>query len=468
MISIIIYLTDAKYIDLTINDIIDKTPYGSFEIIICDDHAGDYECENDAVRVLSTDGVGRSIALNSAAKICGGNKLIFINQNTKVSANWSEPLIDTLDSDDKVIASPVICDLDINLWASGDMIFRRFGWRWDFSLYNRQSGDKYSPGVSQFCLAINKDWFTDLGGFDCGMISGDGCYLEMSIRCWLCGGSVVVLDESVIATSIVVDESVTNLARIVEVWFPAFANYFYKSRGLNISDVDVGRLEELLSFQQKQQITANMFLSSRMPELLGIFDLYNSAAGKSIAIVADGSSIDEINRAFIYRHDFVIGADYISKVFDCDYVVTHDIDVVTQLRDKYTDEQFVLPFMMKNRMAGVYSKADEVCSGSVQFELGTENSVQGSIFPPFTNFDNSIHSAVHFALFLGSSDITLFGCDNKIVGDKYYSTNIEYYKNNMVDSEATRRKLAAYEYGLDSLGKLANKNNSKILRMNYL
>jgi hypothetical protein len=327
-------------------------------------------------------------------------------------------------------------------------------------------GKPDSAALSSYCVAVNRSWLLELGGFD----EGGAEAAELALRCWLFGGRVEVADDSVIGSLIDFQVNKVGLARMVEAWLPSYSSFFYDCHKIDPVDIDVGRLDKLAKLQEKQQISADSFLAEQLPELFGVYGLRKMAAGKSVAIVGTGPSIDLVNPALINRHDIVIGLDYMGLLFECDYVLATNVTMIVQLRAKYRDNKFILPMMLENRMAGEFTPAESIVPGCIQFELGRLQQVPQTAYPPFCNFDNSLHAAVHLALFMGASGITLFGCDHKVVGGKSHSAKIDYYDGGKLwpDSEATRRRFATFEFGLGQLGRLASDLQIPLLRTNHV
>jgi hypothetical protein len=468
--SLIIYSTDKRRLDKTIDGILDRTrPADIDEIVVCDDTGEGYS--RPGVRTHVTTGVGRAKAWNHAAAAAVGQRLVFLKDRTKVGTDWLPPLVEMLNNDDSALVSPVVHTLDIPLWTTEVSRWRRFGWRWDLNIYDRAfAGRPDSPAISSYCIACDRRWFTEIGGFDQGMDNGAGEDIEIALRSWLFGGSVKVADDSLIAVALELDygpHTVNNLARIVEAWLPGQASRFYGARGLVPQDVNTGRLNNLLRLQEKQKRPIEWFLSTRQPELFSIYDLKGAAVGRSVAVIGPGASLDYVNFALINRHDIVIGVDYVGLLFDCDYVITDSIHIISELRSKYSDQKFVVPVVLHDRQAGRPLAAAELLPLSQQFEMAQSGVALTSADPPLCNFDNMVLTAAHFALFLGPTAVTVFGCDNKIIGGKSHTSKIEYYDNGQIwpDSESTRRKFAFYEYGLDQLGRLAHACNIPLLRV---
>lgn len=458
--SILIYSTDKKYLDKTIDEILDTTAHTLIdEIIVCDDTGEGYT--RKGVKTQVTNRVGRAKAWNQASLTSIGKQLVFIKDKTKPNINWLSHLSAVLDSHPQALVSPVVHTLDLNLWTTEVSRWRRFGWRWDLNLYDRTySGIADSPAVSSYCIACTKAWFNEMGGFDNGMGSGAGEDLEFSLRCWLLGGSVLVCDDAVIAAALEVNydsNTVNNLARIVEAWMPEHATHFYSARGVDQSKIDVGRLVNLTRLQEKQKRPFEWFLNTKQPELAGIYDLKSSAAKKSVAIVGPGPSLDYLNLAIINRHDIIIGTDYMGLMVDCDFVMTDAAHVAIELQKKYDENKFVVPVALQNRIAGEMTPTSQLLPMANQFEYAAQNAMPVSVDPPFCDFENMVLTAVQFALFLGPASVTVYGCDNKVIAGKSHTSKIEYYDGGRLwpDNDGTRRRFALYEYGMDQLGRLA-------------
>lgn len=471
MASIILYNTDAKYIHRTIDEIIDKTPKSLIdEILVCDD-SGLNQIFDDA-ETLSSKQIGRAKVWNLATKQAKGEELIFLGGPTKLSHDWLPPLLKAVRHEQQ-LATPIVHTLDLNLWASENNRWSRFGWRWDMDLYNRAFFEIVeSPTVSSYCFAVSKEWFDALGGFDDGMQGGYGEDIELSLRSWLFGGRVVACDSSLVSCALRTDvgpHTAKNLVRIVEAWMPKYSSHFYEARGLDRNALNAGRIDNLLRMQHKQKKSIEWFFGSLQPELMGVYPFKGIAAGKTVAIVGTGPSIDLVNPAWINRHDIVIGVDYMGSLFDCDYIMANAAHVVVELRKSYADEKFVVPISLENRMAGQFSPAMDIVPGAIQYEQAPVGNMVSRLGPPFCNFENSLHAAVHFALYLGPAEISLFGCDNKIIDGRSHSAKIEYYDDGRLwsDSEAIRKKFAFFEFGLDQLGRLALANKIPLIRVSH-
>ncbi len=462
--SLIIYATNIQYLDRTIDDLLDRTKLT--EIIVCDDANSGYH--RTGVTVLSSTKIGRARAWNQAAVQAQADVLVFLKDKTKPGQDWLLPLLETLIAHPKCLVSPIVHTLDLGLWMTEVGRWRRFGWRWDLNLYDRAYvGSAESPAISSYCIACTKSWFIELGGFDDGLEPGAGEDIELSLRNWLAGGVVRVCDDSIISVALEADygpQTADNLARIAETWFPAYAGRFYAARSLQPQMVSTGRLPTCPTTQPVE-----WFFAKCQPELFSIYNHRGTAAGKTIAIVAPGPSLDYLNPALINRHDIVIGIDYVGLLFKCDFVLTDSMAVVSELRAVYADNKLVVPLLLQNHLTGQVVAAGTVLPQAQHYELAMAAAAPLAVDPPFCNFENLALTAVHFALFLGPASVTVFGCDHKIIGGKSHTSKIEYYNGGQVwpDTDSIRSKFAVWEYGLDRLGQLAYALKIPLLRMGH-
>jgi len=468
MCTFIIYCRNNQYLTETLHDLIDKTPPGLIqEIILCDDN-GVLEKDklplNEWDHVIRTGNIGKSRAYNQAAALATSEILVFLQQPTKFSTDWLPPLLARLQA--RTLVCPVAFTLDTNLWATEDRGWQRYGLRWDFTVHNRKFRSSDNSPIACFCMVIRQDFFIEMGGFDDGSGPGPGDNICLSLKTWMAGGEVKIVDESYVAIVPEVEsERRENLARLVEAWFPKYVSYYYQVSGQKPGNV--GRIDRLVGFAEKCERSAEWWLANLQPELLGVQALHGTAHGKRVAVVGDGPSLGYVTHAMVNNHDIVIGVDYIGGLFDCDYVVSNSADVVAQL--EVPVNRLVVPYVLEQKLSGGFVVAAEAVPGAIQLEVGEIGEV-GGVFPPFCNFGNVTLLALHFALFLGPSTITLFGCDNKIIDGKSHTNLVEQYDTGEMwtDSEQTRKRFSFYETGLSQLGKLADNLNIPILRVGHV
>lgn len=475
MISIIIYATSDEYVKYSIESILNNTPQDLIsEIIICGDGIAENRIKaQHPIKIINNDiVVGRAKSWNKAVQSAKGDSLIFINQDVRVSEDWIYPLVDGLNDDEDVILSPVIYDLDVDFWSSDGFSVDAYGWRWDLKLRPKLYDLAGSPSVSSACIVIKKKRFNEIGGFDDKMKPGDGEDIEISLKNWLLGGEVKIVKDSEIAVkkSDVGNNNNTlyNLSRIAEVWLGKYASFYYEFYDMKPADIDTGRLNNLMEIKEKQKKNLKWFLDSYQPELISVYDLKHTAHNKTIAIIAEGPSIDFIDSSIINKHDILIGVDHIGTIFKCDYVVTHISNIVAELMKSYEHNKILVPTVL-NSYSDQQWPVESLSEDLTHFELDEIGAIPKRINPPFCNFGSPVHSAIHFASFLGAHQIFLYGMDNKFMGNKSHTSKIELYNNGNYwpDDENTKNKFRFYDHGIDQLGKLLLENKIPLIRINH-
>lgn len=476
MTQIVFYFDSLDMIAESLEDLCDKTDISEIEkIIVCNDSGRLIENMHingliaNKTEFIDSSHIGRAKAWTIAAEKTKDGPIVFIGGVTKFGLGWLENLQSKLTDDN--IVSPQVHLLDVNLWQSLSNKWERFGWRWDFELTNRQYvNDSRTTAVSSYCFAITKKRYDYLGGFDEGMDAGSGEDIEISYRNWIFGGSCVVAENSMIATAAVrrpAALSLKNINRIVQAWLPEYQN---NVAGYHGQLPDAGKISGLLSLEKNRVKANQQVLEDLQPELFGVHTLRLTAQGKSIAIIATGASYDFINKAAINRNDILIGVDYMGMAIECDYVITDSVKVVTELKQKYSNDQLILPTVISNKIIGKHQLASEVCPGCLIFEQKQYGHLDMSVNPPFVDVDNIAITAINIALFMQPSCVNLYGVDNQLINGKSHSSTIGYYEDGAIfaETESTMSKLKFYEYVMRLLGDMGIKHGVPIMRISHI
>lgn len=466
--SCIFYVHNAEYLDNSIHSLLNNTdPDILDKIIVCIDEI-DVVYSNASAIVLNTNRIGRSAAWNLAAKQIDSEVVVFINGISKFGPDWLDGLLLNMEKYPRSLNSTEVYYLDTKSWKSLDHNFKRFGYRWDLKYYNRKTFDtSESPAISSACIAIKKDWFEYLGGFDDGMTNGDGEDLEFSIRNYLAGGSIFI-SEGKIANARMEVESILNKARIAEAWFGKHSSLFYDSLGITRKDVRLNRIDDLVN-KIKPVNSFDTYLNCCQPEMLGIVSLKNTGYKKRCAVIYPGASLDFINDAEIYRNDIIIGVDYAADIIQCDYIMTDNLSTINALRAKYKAEKFVLPMEIENKTGGKLLTTTSIFKDAKIYDLAEIGDLNNFIGLPLHNFGHLGLTAINFALYLCPEMVNVYGLDFKLLDGRSHSTRLEVYGDGKLfeDSEALNRNNKYYEYGMNHLGKIALKAGIPLMRYQH-
>nr|XP_060637971.1 polypeptide N-acetylgalactosaminyltransferase 15 [Anolis sagrei ordinatus] len=287
--SIVICFHDEAWSTLlrTVHSVLDTAPRDFLkEIILVDDLStqeylksslSEYISKLPGVKLIRSNkrlGVIQGRMLGAARAT--GEVVVFMDSHCECHNGWLEPLLERLASDRSRIVSPVI---DIINWKTFQyyhtMDLQRgvFDWKLDFHWKPLTENEQKvrlspispirSPAVPGGVIAVNRHYFQNTGGYDSDMTLLGGENIELSIKAWLCGGSVEILPCSrvghVYRTGMAYnfsDEKAIerNKIRIAETWLDSFKHLFYKH----------DRLACLINKAEKPNCTARIQLKKRL------------------------------------------------------------------------------------------------------------------------------------------------------------------------------------------------------------
>ena len=187
---------------------------GDFEIIIVDnaskDKTPDYlrTLKNDKIKVILNDeNLGFSKGNNLGAKAASGEILIFLNNDTEVTKDWLTPIIGQLQKESVGIVAPKLLYPNGKIQHAGVVISSKHIPHHIYRLFNSdfKPANKLREykAVTGACLAIKKDIFKRVGGFDEGYINGlediDLCFKvrKLGYRVFYVPESTVIHYESI-------------------------------------------------------------------------------------------------------------------------------------------------------------------------------------------------------------------------------------------------------------------------------
>ncbi|KAK2153345.1 hypothetical protein LSH36_300g04082 [Paralvinella palmiformis] len=249
-----------------LHSVIDRSPPDLIREMILIDDDSDYPYLKDPlleyvsvlsskIRIIRNDarqGLIRARLL--AARQATGDVIVFLDAHIECNRDWLPPLLDVIGKNKRTIAVPHIDNIlptTIEYRAWNGFAFGGFQWNMDYiwrllpnrTLENRKLADNYNTSTTIGCaMAIDRDYFLHIGGFDDDMYVWGGENLEISFRTWMCGGSMVVVPCSRVGhvfrrwlpysfPSKYGGRYVKfkNYQRVADVWMDEYSLYYYAS-----------------------------------------------------------------------------------------------------------------------------------------------------------------------------------------------------------------------------------------------
>ncbi|CAF0804611.1 unnamed protein product [Adineta ricciae] len=265
----------------TVHSVINTSPKELLkDIILIDDGSSDPDSKerlekyierwNGLVKLYRTgERVGLIAARTLGAEKSTGDVIVILDAHCECVTNWLPPLLTRIAMNRRALAVPIVDGLEwktlehTNIYGSSN--FRGI-WEWGF-LYKEtevpaqelkkrkhQSEPYWSPTHAGGLLAIDRQWFFELGAYDPGIRVWGAEQYELSFKVWQCGGVVEWVPCSHVAHAYRGPRSHSshvpgtspyqtsiNHMRLAEVWMDEYAEYYYirepAIRSLNYGDV---------------------------------------------------------------------------------------------------------------------------------------------------------------------------------------------------------------------------------------
>ncbi|XP_004939447.2 polypeptide N-acetylgalactosaminyltransferase 15 isoform X2 [Gallus gallus] len=322
--SVIICFHDEAWSTLlrTVHSIINTAPKASLkDIILVDDLSqqgplksalSEYISKLDGVKLIRSNrrlGVIRGRMLGAARAT--GDVLVFMDSHCECQKGWLEPLLARLSSNRNSVVSPIIDVIDwktFQYYHSVSLHRGVFDWKLDFhwepvpeheeKVRQSPTSPIRSPAVAGAVVAMDRHYFQNIGAYDSDMTMWGAENLELSIRTWLCGGSVEIIPCSRVGHvyrhhiphAFSYEEAIVrNKIRIAETWLGSFKENFYKNDTVAflISKAEKPDCSERLQLQKRLGCRSfQWFITNVYPELSRPEDaprlsgkLYNTGAG---------------------------------------------------------------------------------------------------------------------------------------------------------------------------------------------
>ena len=254
----------------TVHSVINRSPPSLLEEVLLVDDASDHiELGLRLDQYLSTLPVpSRVIRLGERsglirARLTGaeqaqGSVLIFLDAHTEATHGWLPPILAEITTDRTRVIVPVIDDImdDSFSYDPVESDYNRGGLDWKllhawidpepFKAGQNPEDAFPTPTMIGCAFAIDREFFFASGGYDSKMAIWGGENVEMSVRVWRCGGSLLASPCSHVGhvyrkntphtvpggLRAKVDTLNANTVRFAEIWLDRYKNfYFYMNPG---------------------------------------------------------------------------------------------------------------------------------------------------------------------------------------------------------------------------------------------
>jgi GT2 family glycosyltransferase len=187
---------EGPYVAATVDNLLVGLPADG-ELIVVDDGSTDGSLEavgaDPRVRVERTaGGVGPAAARNHGAAAARGRVLVFSDAHVQAPPDWAPALTAPLRRPEVGGTGPVLCDLFVREAKGHGLRFCDFATSLEW--LPRNGDEPYAvPVLPGFFVALRREVFAELGGFDDGMLVYGMEDPELSVHLWARGYQCVLV-----------------------------------------------------------------------------------------------------------------------------------------------------------------------------------------------------------------------------------------------------------------------------------
>ncbi|XP_017086249.1 putative polypeptide N-acetylgalactosaminyltransferase 11 [Drosophila eugracilis] len=249
----------------------------------------------------------------TGAKVATGDILVFLNAHMEVTMGWLPPLLEPILLNKNTVTEPIMDEISRRTFGYQKLQKPEqmaFDWQLEhiyIALDRNTSHNLPKPYASSQLegrvFAIDRRWFWRLGGWDEGLLENGGDALELSLKVWQCGGSILTVPCSRVGIIYKRDEVEAqkapnknpslqvrkNFKRVVDVWFDEFRLHFYRYNP-RLRNLTTESLDEPQDLRRRLKCKSfGWYRSQVAPELRNYYlhaGLADYAVGKIMPLLA--------------------------------------------------------------------------------------------------------------------------------------------------------------------------------------
>ncbi|EDV57627.1 putative polypeptide N-acetylgalactosaminyltransferase 10 [Drosophila erecta] len=255
-----------------------------------------------------------------AVKVSSCQVLVFLDSHIEVNTNWLPPLLEPIVINQHIVTGPIVDVISHKTFAyTKQSPMTRSGFNWWLEnerlplLPEDKSPDStpYRTPVLSGAVAIDRNYFLQLGGFDEQLDTWHAEKFELSFKVWMCGGMMLYVPCSRVGhINRTPMQSISsarnynflprNYKRVAEVWMDTYKKYVFDKKPKLYKLANAGLLSKRKTLRKALKCkTFYWYLTKVAPDFLKRYLALGSPAGFSGVIESvafPGFCVDSLDR----------------------------------------------------------------------------------------------------------------------------------------------------------------------------
>ena len=310
-----------------------------------------------------------------------------------------------------------------------------------------------NPGI----FLVNRLSLLSLGGFDKAMSYSTETLIGLSVSIVMAGHNIYYFDGIVSEN----DSSSYSYNRKNKEYLTNQLGIGDTSNPLNVSENIIKRnrvSDSVISFEEYLNLNNRSIVQDR--------DFRRKFSGKTIAVLYPGISLDDLRPFNIYLYDYVIGIDFVGRIFKCDMVFTQELHVLSDLSTTYDKDKIIATDHIYDRMQNKYVTLRDITDRVNIIDTTSANyDLEGH--SPYLIDSDPLVCLTHFLVSAKPRLIQILGADFKWLKGRSHVNN-SYYNGGFVkpDEKITREADISTLKNIEAISRLADTFDVKVMR-NY-
>ena len=310
-----------------------------------------------------------------------------------------------------------------------------------------------NPGI----FLVNRLSLLSLGSFDKAMSYSTETLIGLSVNIVMAGHNIYYFDGIVSEN----DSSSYSYNRKNKEYLTNQLGIGDTSKPLNVNENIIKRnrvTDSVISFEEYLNLNNRSIVQDR--------DFRRKFSGKTIAVLYPGISLDDLRPFNIYLYDYVIGIDFVGRIFKCDMVFTQELHVLSDLSTTYDKDKIIATDHIYDRMQNKYVTLRDITDRVNIIDTTSANyDLEGH--SPYLIDSDPLVCLTHFLVSAKPRLIQILGADFKWLKGRSHVNN-SYYNGGFVkpDEKITREADISTLKNIEAISRLADTFDVKVMR-NY-